>query len=83
MYSNVTWAMFVSKSITEGITLPYNMPDWGKEPDFYVDMTARGSDINPVRRPIDKDVYDSTYWDAQLITANIMPWLPYFSNCEG
>jgi len=83
MYSNKVWAMFVAKSNTLGITIPYNMPDWGREPEFYIDMTARGSNINPVRRPIDKDVFDSTYWDAQLMQANIMLWLPYFSNCEG
>jgi len=51
MYSNVTFAMLVSKSISEGLTLPYNMPDWGKEPQFYLDMTARGEGVNPVRRP--------------------------------
>lgn len=46
-------------------------------------MTASGDNINPVRKAIDKDVYDSTYWDAKLIDANVMPWLPFFSNCEG
>ena len=59
------------------------MPDWNQEPEFYLDMTANGETINPVRKSIDKDVYDSTYWDAKLIQANIMPWLPFFSNCEG
>lgn len=83
MYTNKTFAFLVSKSTSEGITLPYNMPDWGNEPDFYLDMTATGDTINPVRKNIEKDVYDSTYWDANLITANIMPWLPFFSNCEG
>ncbi len=81
----MTWGVMVSRqtSTSIGITLPYNMPDWGSEPNFYLDMTASDSTINPVRKAIDKDVYDSTYWDAKLIDANIMPWIPFFSNCEG
>jgi len=46
-------------------------------------MTAKGPDINPVRKNLDKDVFDSTFWDSKQINAVIMPWLPYFSNCEG
>lgn len=59
------------------------MPDWGQEPPFYLDMTATGAGVNPVRKNLDKDVYDSTYWDSNGLTANVMPWLPFFSNCEG
>ena len=83
LYTNKTFAAVVSTTTSLGVTLPYNMPNWGEEPEFYLDMTSRGDDINPVRKKIDKDVFDSTYWDAKLITANIMPWVPFFSNCEG
>ena len=63
--------------------MSYNTPDYGNEPPFYLDMTATGPGINPVRKNLDKDVYDSTYWDSKQIQAVIMPWIPYFTNCEG
>jgi hypothetical protein len=82
---NLTWAAVVTETLSSkaGITLPYNMPAWGAEPKFYLDMTASGEKINPVSKGLTTDVFDSTYWGAQLITANVMPWLPFFSNCKG
>lgn len=67
MGSNVTFAALVSVQTSQGITLPYNMPDWNNEPLFYLDMTAKGHGVTTVRKKIDKDVFDSTYWDAKQI----------------
>lgn len=46
-------------------------------------MTSTAPGVNPVRKNLDKDVYDSTFWDSNQINALMMPWLPFFSNCEG
>lgn len=59
------------------------MPLWTVEPPFYLDMTSAGKNINPVRYPYTTDPFDSTYWDSIGLKATIMPWIPYFSNCEG
>jgi hypothetical protein len=67
----------------EGITMPYNTPDIGDEPYLYLDMTAYGEGVNPVRKALDKDIFDNTFWQSKQINAVIMPWVPYFSNCNG
>lgn len=46
-------------------------------------MTATGPGINPIRKSLDTDVFDSTYWQSRQINAAIMAWIPFFSNCEG
>ena len=42
--------------------MPYNTPDVGEEPDLYLDFTAFGEGVNPIKKNLDKDVYDNTFW---------------------
>jgi hypothetical protein len=67
----------------EGLTLPYNIPDLGREPLFYIDMTSVAENVNPTTKGLNADPYDATYWQSKQVNAVIMPWVPYFSNCEG
>jgi hypothetical protein len=82
MYTNHTFGFLVAEVQLDSITMPYNTPDVGAEPDFYIDFTAVGADVNPKRKPLDKDVFDSTFWQSKQINAVIMPWVPFFSNCD-
>ena len=83
MFTNETNGILVSEAQLEGITIPYNTPDVGLEPEFYLDMTAKGEGVTPVRKLLDRDQFDSTFWQSKLINSAIMPWIPFFSNCEG
>ena len=83
MFQNYTYGLIIAEQQIEGITIPYNTPDVGSEPEFVLDMTATGQDINPVRQNYDTDPFDSTFWQSKQIQAAVMPWIPYFSNCKG
>ena len=39
--------------------------------------------VNPTTKNLDKDAFDSTYWQSKQISAVVMPWVPFFSNCNG
>jgi len=78
-----TWAVLISESQMAGVTIPYNCPDLGNEPLFYIDMTSTAEGVNIGPRGLEKDVYDSTYWQSKQVSAVIMPWIPFFTNCEG
>ena len=67
----------------EGKTIPYNAPDVGEDPDLWLDFVSLGPGINPTTKNLDKDVHDVTYWQSKKISAVVMPWMPYFSNCDG
>jgi len=28
-------------------------------------------------------VYDTNFWESKQISAVVMPWIPFFSNCDG
>ena len=60
------------------------MPDVS-DTDFLlvIDMTSTHPDVTTKPKLIDKDVHDSNYWDTNLISALVMPWIPFFSNCDG
>jgi hypothetical protein len=78
-----TWGILVAAQQMAGVTLPYNAPDLGSEPLFYIDMTSTAPGVNMGTRRLEKDVFDSSYWQAKQVSAVIMAWIPYFSNCEG
>ena len=63
--------------------MPYNTPDYGNDPDLWVDFVATGPNINPTTKNLDKDAFDMTYWQSKQISTVVMPWLPYFTNCNG
>ena len=97
MYTKKTYGALVSQSYLEGITLPYNIPDVsalnflllidmtstyrGLVPNRTNSVSTKG--VTPKPKIIDKDVFDSNYWDTNQITALVMPWIPFFSNCDG
>jgi len=83
MFTNQTFAIVIDDALLDTFTMPYNSPDYFSEPKFYIDMTSRAEGIDLVDRKLSKDVYDSTYWQSKQINAVVMPWIPYFSNCEG
>jgi len=35
-----TYGMLINDVMMEGVTIPYNAPDVGNEPLFYIDMTS-------------------------------------------
>ena len=76
----------ISEDQLQGITLPYNTPHIN-DPDFdreaVLDMTASGPDVNPRPKRLTKDVYDSNFWGSKQINSVVMPWIPFFSNCDG
>ena len=78
-----TYGVLVAERQVAGVTLPYNTPDLGSEPLFYIDMVSTAEGVNPTPKGLDKDVYDSTYWQSKQVQAVIMPWVPFFSNCDG
>ena len=67
----------------DGTTMPYNSVDYGNDPDLWLDFVSQAPGINVTSRNLDKDVFDSTYWDSKQINTVVMPWIPFFSNCEG
>ena len=93
--TNYTHGVIITESQLEGITLPYNTPDYKNDPVLWLDFTstnqpdANGNPIpdkfrvNPTTKNLDKDVFDPTYWQSKQINAVIMPWFPFFSNCDG
>ena len=48
-----------------GVTIPYNAPDLGNEPLFYIDMTSTAEGVNIGTRGLDKDIYDTTFWQSK------------------
>lgn len=46
-------------------------------------MTSVAENVNPTTKGYDADPFDATYWQSKQVNAVIMPWVPYFSNCEG
>jgi len=48
-----------------------------------VSIPAEGNKVNPTTKNLDKDAFDVTFWKSKLINAVIMPWIPFFSNCDG
>jgi hypothetical protein len=67
----------------EGITMPYNCVDWGNDPSLWLDFVSLGNITNPTTKRLDKDAFDNTYWQSKQINAVVMPWIPFFSNCDG
>ena len=63
--------------------MPYNVPDLGNEPLFYIDMSSTAEGVNPGTKGLEKDIFDGTFWQSKQVSAVIMPWIPFFSNCEG
>jgi len=76
-------ATVLSESKLEGITMPYNTPDFGDEPNLWLDFTSREGKVNPGGRNYNKDVYDQTFWQSKQINAVVAPWIPFFTNCNG
>ena len=83
MGTSHTYGVLISELQMAGVTIPYNAPDLGNAPLFYIDMTSTAEGVNVGTRGLDKDIYDSTFWQSKQVNAVIMPWIPYFSNCEG
>jgi len=83
MGTDRTFGILVSEAQIAGVTMPYNTPDVGNEPLFYIDMTSTAEGVNPRPKELDKDVFDSTFWQSKQVQAVIMPWIPFFTNCEG
>ena len=81
--TDFTHAAVIGEVLLEGITMPYNSPDWGNDPDLWIDFVSKGPNINPTTKGLDKDQFDLTYWQSRKINAVVMPWIPYFTNCNG
>ena len=63
--------------------MPYNSVDFGEDPALWLDFVAIDEKANPTHKDMDKDAFDSTYWQSKQINAVVMPWIPFFSNCDG
>jgi hypothetical protein len=48
-----------------GITFPYNAINYLQDPNLWFDFVAVGPDIKLTSRHLDKDVFDSTYWQSK------------------
>ena len=57
MFTNFTNGILIDDTQLNGITIPYNAPNIGNLPPFYLDMTATGPGINPIRKNIETDVF--------------------------
>jgi hypothetical protein len=69
MGTDRTYGILISEAQTAGVTLPYNAPDVGAEPLFYIDMTSTAEQhgVNPGAKGLDKDVYDATFWQSKQV----------------
>jgi hypothetical protein len=63
--------------------MPYNCVDYPNDPSLWLDFVSTGDDIKMTQKDLDKDAFDNTYWQSKQINAVIMPWIPFFSNCDG
>lgn len=92
---NNTHGVIITEAQLEGYTLPYNTPDFNNDPKLWLDFVStnqpdeNGNEtpeqfrVNPTVKLLDKDPFDPTYWQSKQINAVVMPWLPFFSNCDG
>jgi hypothetical protein len=81
--TNHTYGFIINEVQMEGVTMPYNSVDYGEDPKLWLDFVAIGDKVNPTHKDMDKDAFDNTYWQSKQINAVIMPWIPFFSNCDG
>jgi hypothetical protein len=63
--------------------MPYNCVDYPNDPSLWLDFVSTGDDIKMTQKDLDKDAFDNTYWQSKQINAVIMPWISFFSNCDG
>ena len=66
MFTNLTWGVLIGAAqLSSVITIPYNAPDPATNPNFILNFASTSEDgATPVRKTLDKDVYDSTFWDS-------------------
>lgn len=81
--TNRTHAAIIGEVLLEGVTIPYNSPDYGADPSLWIDFVSLSDGINPTTRNLEKDTFDATYWQSRKVSAVVMPWFPYFTNCNG
>jgi hypothetical protein len=60
--ANYTYGILIGETQMDGMTIPYNAPDLGNEPLFYIDMTSTAEGINKGTKGLAKDAFDSTFW---------------------
>lgn len=49
----------------DGTTMPYNSIDYGNDPKLWLDFISQAPGVNVTSRNLDKDVFDSTYWESK------------------
>lgn len=49
----------------DGTTMPYNSVDYGNDPNLWLDFVSLAPGVNTTSRNLNKDVYDSTYWESK------------------
>ncbi len=79
--TNRLFGIFLYYQSLSSITLPYNMRNTSV--NMTTDMTATGKNISLVRKTFDQDPFDITLWASDSITTIALPWLPFFSSCDG
>ena len=60
--TDFTHAVIIGEVLLEGFTMPYNSPDWGNDPNLWIDFVSDGPGINPTTKNLEKDAFDVTYW---------------------
>ena len=63
--SNFTHGAVIGDLLMDGKTIPYNCPDYGLDPNLWLDFVSTGPGINPTTKNLDKDAHDSTYWQSK------------------
>jgi hypothetical protein len=81
--TNQTYAFILNEAQMEGTTMPYNSVDYGDDPDLWIDFVSLAPGVNMTHKNLDKDAFDNTYWQSKQINSVVMPWIPFFSNCDG
>ena len=61
-FTNHTHGAIIGEVLLDGKTLPYNSPDYGNDPNLWLDFVSVGDNINPTTKNLDKDAFDLTYW---------------------
>jgi hypothetical protein len=81
--TNHTFAFILNEVQMDGTTMPYNSVDYGEDPELWLDFVSTAPGVNMTSKDLDKDAFDNTYWQSKQINAVVMPWIPFFSNCDG
>lgn len=82
LHTTRLFAIVLSEKFMSNLLLPFNMLE---SPDGLIlfDYAPEDTKSFPVPLLSDKEPYDSSYWSSNEMQTVLIPWLPYFSHCQG